>query len=242
MRHIRRGGLLLSFVCLIVSIGLLLNFTAPNPTGRRYSSDVPVLSGSPNEIGASAERILSHDLGVEKNTVNFDGVIPDFLTEIQIVEAKNCAVLPCESRGQFDRLIALASATDRELWVYTRITTRIPDDMAQRVHATGGAIVPYFVEPGYIDQVDNAARVMSATSVSISAVFVVWEVRFRRTRGETFMINRRLVLIIAGVAVIVGVTLLVLNVNAIRVALSTAETIAAIAFYSLAAIWIFKRL
>lgn len=159
-----------------------------------------------------------------------------------VVEAKNCAALPCESRGQFDRLISLAVATDRELWVYTRVNTRVPEEMAQRVHATGGAIVQYFVEPGYIDQVDNLARFGTMASVSWSLVFVVWEVHLLRKRGKSFMINRRLVFIIIGAGLLIGVTLLVLNVNAIRVALSTAETIAAIVFYSLAALWLFKRL
>lgn len=48
---------------------LLLNFTASNPTHRRYSSQTPLTTGQGTgaEIGQDAERILSKDLGVPPN-------------------------------------------------------------------------------------------------------------------------------------------------------------------------------
>ncbi|HEX2621081.1 MAG TPA: hypothetical protein VHL11_13060 [Phototrophicaceae bacterium] len=42
MRTLRRLLLGTALIGIIVSVILLLNFTAPNPTGRRYSSAVPV--------------------------------------------------------------------------------------------------------------------------------------------------------------------------------------------------------
>lgn len=69
MRRIRRLLFLLSLLTILVCIVLLLNFTAPNPTGRRYSSASPLTSGqaSPQAIGDDAERILAIDLGLPNN-------------------------------------------------------------------------------------------------------------------------------------------------------------------------------
>jgi hypothetical protein len=117
VKFLRRCLLLISFGALIFSSVLLLNFTAPNPTGRRYSSEIP-----PENIrgrdGGNAEIILSIDLGVHQNTItpprqcicnssfsnslprsNCDVCtlnseveryhIPDFVTDAFIIEAKN---------------------------------------------------------------------------------------------------------------------------------------------------------
>jgi hypothetical protein len=69
MNFIRRIILLLSLVLLLVSVTLLLNFTAPNPTGRRYSSNSPLTTGqgNANAIGLSGERILAEDLHLPRN-------------------------------------------------------------------------------------------------------------------------------------------------------------------------------
>lgn len=69
MKKLRRSLILLALVCFAVSLVLLLNFTAPNPTGRRYSSESPITTGqgSAQQIGVSAERILARDLGIPRN-------------------------------------------------------------------------------------------------------------------------------------------------------------------------------
>lgn len=69
MKRLRRrliGVLVLSSAFWLL---LLLNFTAPNPTGRRYSSEMPLTTrqGSAAEIGLSGERILAKDLGLPRN-------------------------------------------------------------------------------------------------------------------------------------------------------------------------------
>lgn len=53
----------------IVSVVLLLNITAPNPTHRRYSSQMPLTTGQGNgkSIGDSAEVILAADLNLPNN-------------------------------------------------------------------------------------------------------------------------------------------------------------------------------
>ncbi|MFN8372074.1 MAG: hypothetical protein U0694_04265 [Anaerolineae bacterium] len=120
MKLLRRILLLVSLGTLLVSAVLLLNFTAPNPSGRRYSSQIPSLT-SRGRDGSDAERILALDLGVPQNTVSpprqcicnsrysaappgadcdvcsvlSDNVsnyrIPDFVTDTYIAEAKNYA-------------------------------------------------------------------------------------------------------------------------------------------------------
>jgi hypothetical protein len=69
MKRLRHVVALAAIVGLVISITLLLNFTAPNPTGRRYSSRMPLQpgQGTPNEIGEDAERVLSEDLGLPRN-------------------------------------------------------------------------------------------------------------------------------------------------------------------------------
>ncbi len=69
MRRIRRILLSLSLLTALVCVIVLLNFTAPNPTGRRYSSETPLTTGqaSGQQIGDDAERVLGIDLGIPNN-------------------------------------------------------------------------------------------------------------------------------------------------------------------------------
>ncbi|MBE2271065.1 MAG: hypothetical protein IAE80_22705 [Anaerolinea sp.] len=59
----------LALFAALVCVLLLLNFTAPNPTGRRYSSQPPLTTGqgSGQQIGDDAERILAADLHLPNN-------------------------------------------------------------------------------------------------------------------------------------------------------------------------------
>lgn len=65
----RRLFLLGASLVLVISIVLLLNFTHPNPTHRRYSSASPFITGQANNaaIGLSGEQILATDLGLIRN-------------------------------------------------------------------------------------------------------------------------------------------------------------------------------
>lgn len=67
MKFLRRLLFALSLMVVVLCIVLLLNFTAPNPTGRRYSSASPVMAGSAQAIGLSGEEILSKDLRLPRN-------------------------------------------------------------------------------------------------------------------------------------------------------------------------------
>jgi hypothetical protein len=58
-----------ALVVFIISVLLLLNITAPNPTHRRYSSQMPLTTGqgSGKALGDSAEIILAADLHLPNN-------------------------------------------------------------------------------------------------------------------------------------------------------------------------------
>jgi hypothetical protein len=58
-----------ALVVFFISVLLLSNITAPNPTHRRYSSEMPLTTGQGNgkAIGDSAEAILSADLRLPNN-------------------------------------------------------------------------------------------------------------------------------------------------------------------------------
>lgn len=69
MKSIRRIGFPVSVLALVTCVTLLLNVTAPNPTGRRYSSQMPLVTGqgSAEAIGQSGEEILARDLRLPNN-------------------------------------------------------------------------------------------------------------------------------------------------------------------------------
>ena len=69
LKTTRRLLFLLALAGMILCGVLLLNFTASNPTHRRYSSQTPLTTGQGTgvAIGVDAERILAKDLGVPQN-------------------------------------------------------------------------------------------------------------------------------------------------------------------------------
>lgn len=71
MRTLCRLLLVTALIIGVVCVVLLLNITAPNPTGRRYSSEIPLTTGegSAGEIGGDGERILGADLRLPNNNL-----------------------------------------------------------------------------------------------------------------------------------------------------------------------------
>lgn len=90
MKTLRRITFIIAFLAGIVYIIWLLNFTAPNPTGRRYSSQTPLTTGQAtgNKIGLDGERILAADLHLPRNDA------PDQLqcicNSLQYSNRRNC--------------------------------------------------------------------------------------------------------------------------------------------------------
>lgn len=75
MKFLRRSLILAALLTALVCAVLLLNFTAPNPTGRRYSSETPLRTGdgTPNQLGTDGERVLANDLALPNNNASNQG-------------------------------------------------------------------------------------------------------------------------------------------------------------------------
>lgn len=138
LKWLRRLAMLLVLIGIIVCIVLLLNMTASNPTGRRYSSAAPATTGLSQDIGQEGERILSKDLGRTRNedpgqrqclcgpaapadsttcnacvltlTTIATYRIPDFISSDYIAEAKNRKSLPLSDRELWSQLSDYAEA------------------------------------------------------------------------------------------------------------------------------------
>jgi hypothetical protein len=101
--------------------------------------------------------------------------VPDFIATGFIAESKNARNLLYTGR-EYDQISDYALAAkllNRPLWVYVRVNTNVDPDFYQIVESTGGAVVPYFTVPGYIDPVDITARESGFVS-GMLLVGIVW--------------------------------------------------------------------
>lgn len=152
VKRVRRIVRLGAGAGIILSAVLLLNFTASNPTHRRYSSAVPLTTGqaSGNAIGLDGEEILAKDLGLPRNEaaderqcicgtdnthqahcnaciVSLPSITtyrrPDFVSTGFIAEAKNQRALRVED-GSFEQILDYVDAA-RALGVPLWLFTRV---------------------------------------------------------------------------------------------------------------------
>lgn len=208
---LRRVALALALAGAVVCVILLLNFTAPNPTGRRYSSDSPPETNGNNsqEAGASAEDILSRDLGVARNSVRqqkqcicppgketpvYCGscmihtslppgkryMLPDFIGKDFIIEAKHRMTVDGSHLRQLTIYAYAAQAQNLELWLFVDIGAKVDPRYYDLVEDTGGRIVYYFTAPGYTDPTDRAATAGLIVCVPVGLALLFWEFRPRR--------------------------------------------------------------
>jgi hypothetical protein len=182
-------------IVLIVSVILLLNFTANNPTGRRYSSETIDLTLSAQGKGQQAEEIVSRDLDVPRNEISRRACLcrtgqpdsqacnscfanvrqltqnrrPDFITSDYILEVKNHQGLLYSGRDwdQIGDYAIAATELDIPLWIFVRTDTEVDFQFYDIVELTGGRVVKYLAVPGHIDQVGQVAKVTAACSVII---------------------------------------------------------------------------
>jgi len=159
---LRRVVLALALAGIMVCVILLLNFTATNPTGRRYSSAVALTDGESNELGSDGERILGKDLGVSNNNaaerqqcicdfsllspppgcnvclfhnaVSSEGKFakPDFVGRNYIAESKNAKKLPW--RGHSLREISLYADTAIDSKVNLWLFVRVDTEVDPRYY------------------------------------------------------------------------------------------------------------
>lgn len=186
MRKLRWGMFFVSLITAFICVLLLLNITAPNPTGRRYASSEVMITGSPQAIGSDAERVLAHDLGIPNNnqaeqrhcicnsssgnTVpnqcnvclvttplrSTSHRLPDFMTDTFIADSKNVGKLM--SADQIADFALAAHLLDQPLWIFVRVNSIVDDVYHELVESTGGGVVYYFPSSGYHDPVDEFAK------------------------------------------------------------------------------------
>lgn len=216
-RTIRRLVMVMAVVIFIGSIVLLLNFTAPNPTGRRYSSESVVRTGegTSGEIGLSGERILAKDLGIPRNeapdqrqclcdAINYrPGVAdcrvciaqvqltaafrrPDFVAPDYIAESKNSQGLLYSGRdiNEIGDYVFGARASNRPLWIFTRVDANVDPEFIRLAESTGGGVVKYFTYPGYVDPWDQRAQAGVVGSLGVLILFGLWEFVDRGRNGK----------------------------------------------------------
>jgi len=219
VKRIRRIVLLVSLVVVIGAVILLLNFTAPNPTGRRYSSHVPLSTGQANaqDIGNDGERILAMDLGIPNNNASDQRQclcqgdrlirdcnvclpvanlstayrIPDFITVDYIAESKNVRGLLYDGR-EVDQIADYATAArllKRPLWLYVRVNTLVAPEFRQVVEATGGGVIPYFTVDSYVDPIDQIMFPTAAVSGGILVVMIWLELGGWRRIAKGVMVR-----------------------------------------------------
>jgi hypothetical protein len=202
-RRLRLLVMLAAFLTAVLCIVLLLNFTAPNPTGRRYSSEMPPTTrqASTAQIGSVAEEILARDLRITNNndagqrqcfcSANYSSQSaprdcnvctvylpqidsyrrPDFISDQFVADSKNVLKLTYPD-PQLMAFALGAEALHRPLWIYARVNTVIDPQLEAMVERTGGGVVDYFVVPGYVDPVDQAARQGLIVSVIVFGGFL----------------------------------------------------------------------
>ncbi len=139
---LRRLVLAAAVIGMVICVVLLLNFTAPNPTHRRYSSETVLTTEAArgDAIGAEGERILTRDLDQPNNNDRSQRLcicgtgtthppaecqvcithvqmvlsyrIPDFVTDDYIAEVKNRVSLSVNERSIYNQLRDYAAAAD----------------------------------------------------------------------------------------------------------------------------------
>jgi hypothetical protein len=177
-------------VFIIVGIVWLSGFTLTNPTWRRYSSDSASqrTSSTGSLVWREAEIILENDLGIPFNDtadtrqcicspdngnilpgrcnvclmppvrVRQNYSLPDFVTVDLIADSKYVTTFSIDA--QIEDFITAAKETNREVWIYVRTNTGFTSTTDNRIEATGGDIVRYFVVDGYHDPFDSIAKIL----------------------------------------------------------------------------------
>jgi hypothetical protein len=206
MQQIRRRILIVTVIIIILAstVSLILDTTAPNPTGRWFSSDIVDTSLDGQVFGKQAEILLGHDLNLPQNdslegerrcfcNVNHQAPpgrcnvceaksanistwsIPDFISDGIIVDSKAVAYFAVDE--QIRNFIEVTEIADRELWIYVRKDTIFSDTTRETIQATGGDIIPYFVVAAYSFWliIEQAANNLLLFAIIIAVGLLIWE-------------------------------------------------------------------
>lgn len=207
MVRIRRRILitLLVLLTIVTAFSFLLSETAPNPTGRWFSSGFVDTTQTNYVFGGQAEVILASDLHLPQNDssegerrcfcsrnhetppgrcnvceTNSASIsnwsIPDFVTNRIIIDSKAVAQFSSNDE-QIRNFIAVAEQTDRELWIFVRKDSTFSEITRQSIQATGGDIVPYFIvgDYAYLAIIDQAANNFIIVALILAVGLLIWE-------------------------------------------------------------------
>jgi len=175
-------------ILMLIGAILLANFTASNPTNRRYASETIDQHITAQDGAYLAEDILSVDLGVSHNektdntrcicqqglsetdvnakcnvcyistSVTLNGqnksAIPDFFTDMYIADSKFYRASELKYDGQMQAFVDASLNLQIPLYIYVTMNTDVHPDVVNAVRSTGGDIIPYFIDEGYIDIMD----------------------------------------------------------------------------------------
>lgn len=212
----RRGVMGLTAIGIVVCVVLLLNFTAENPTGRRYSSSNPLMAGDTNAIGYSGEKVLAKDLDLPRNEIARQCIcsdnytppssecascfvrlssvttyrIPDFVCSDFLAESKNRGVWNKSDLEQITDYAEAARSLGIPLWIFVRVDSVVPQEYDDLAESTGGDVVYYFItSPDYKDRTDHLAMagLISGTIIFVGGVLLEFRAR-QRSRSD---IDRR---------------------------------------------------
>lgn len=149
MQRIRIAILSTSILVMVGAIVLLLNFTAPNPTGRRYSSEMPMTSGqgSAQEIGLEGERILARDLRLADNNAPGRSLcICSTTRNGEVPSACSVCVVDIDLKGE---------------------AYRIPDFLSPMLIADSKNVKLFHIVPSDLNQIEDYAVAASALGVPL---------------------------------------------------------------------------
>jgi hypothetical protein len=193
LKAIVRYILLVALFGFCLSNFALRNLNAPNPTGRRYSSETPLTTaqGSSNAIGRSGEDLLAKDLGLPNNNAGGQNQcicgnstssrcktclislpslstyrMPDFVGQGFLAESKNEQGLYYSGRevNQLNDYVLAAILMRVKLWVFVRVDTEVAIEFTRLVQSTGGDVVYYFKTQGYFDPLERGLWIVSLVS------------------------------------------------------------------------------
>ncbi|QPC82069.1 hypothetical protein G4Y79_20660 [Phototrophicus methaneseepsis] len=211
---IRRVVGLLMVIIIIVSVVMLMNITAPNPTGRRYSSEiVEVVESTVRERGTDGERILAKDLNTENNNLIGQCIcngtanpaqtskctvcsvriemtnttrLPDFITDNYIAEAKNRLDWMSRYGDQREQITDYAAAAI-QLGVPLWVFVRvntIVDEGMYDIVRSTGGDIVHYFA---IEGYQDPVNIIALVALIVAigvVLFIVWR-EFRETRHMT---------------------------------------------------------
>ncbi len=208
MKILRRLLIVVGLVGMLLCLIMLANITAPNPTGRRYSSTPINLGLDAQGKGQQGEAILAAALHLPNNNAPDQRKCfcnrqrpggqcricvaveqlsstyrrPDFFADRFVAEVKNVDGLLYDYTDQLGQIADYARGAKVlgvPLWLYVRTDSQLDPEFYSLVESTGGGVVHYLTVPGYVDPIDRATTYGLIIIGVIVVLMTAWELASR---------------------------------------------------------------